>query len=459
MYLGHFQLSQLPFRPGPDPAFLYPSQAHARAKAYMESALWFNDGFVVITGESGVGKTTLVEGFLRELEDDVVVAQLTQAPVSPALFLQALLQQFELEASVTSSQTQRLALLEGFLIEQHDAGHKALLVIDEAQNLTPAVLAELRPLAEFGTARDPLLRIVLAGQPELDGRLDAPELEPLRQRLRLRCQLNALGEAEVAGYVRHRLKVAGATREVFEPDTFQLIHRYTGGLPRLINTLCDTALLTAYAMDRASVGNEAVRDAIGELRWKVHAARNPMRLGPLPEELPELPVHATPPSRATASSHGTAPAGRIVVRFKGSEVARRRLTPGRCVIGRTPDNELQLESKYVSRHHAQFMTGADGSTVLTDLNSTNGVYVDGRRIRRHRLVPGELIRIGLHEITYERAAEHFDDEELRVTATTVLSPEDYADSSDDDEVAALDSGGEPAPVAAEDPSSSSRRGS
>lgn len=457
MYLGHFQLSQLPFRPGPDPAFLYPSQAHARAKAYMESALWFNDGLVVITGEAGVGKTTLIEAFLRELEADVVVAQLTQAPASPALFLQTLLQQFGLEASVTSSQAQRLALLEGFLIEQHDEGRKVLLVVDEAQNLPAPALAELRPLAEFGSPKDPLLRIVLAGQPELDARLDLQELEPVRQRLRLRFQLNALGEAEVAGYVRHRLAIAGGTHEVFEAGVFPLIHRYTGGLPRLINTLCDTALLTAYAMDRATVGREAVQDAIGELRWKEHAVRTPVPMAGQDDEA-EVPP-AVPPLRARPAQP-TAPAapGRITVRYKGTEVATRTLAPGRCVIGRTPDNELQLESKYVSRHHAQLMTAADGATVLTDLNSTNGVYVNGRRVRRQRLAAGDFVRIGLHEITYERASSPLDDD-ARAVETTVLSAEDYEELSEEADDAVPPEGTEEPAVDDADASSSSARGS
>jgi type II secretory pathway predicted ATPase ExeA len=273
MYLEHFALKELPFRLSPDPAFLYLSQIHSRAKAYMESTIWFTDGFVVITGEIGSGKTTLIETFLKELEQDVVVAQINQTQVSPTEFLQTVLAQFGF-SPFRMRKAELLATLNNFLIEQYSNGRKVLLVVDEAQNLSNKVLEEVRLLSGVETTKEKVLRIIFAGQPELNTKLDSDDLAQLKQRVRLRFHLTALSEEDTAAYVRHRLDVAGAAgREIFEPETIPEIFRYTGGTPRLINTLCDTALLAAFSQDRATVSPDDLRSAVAELQWVEFAAR------------------------------------------------------------------------------------------------------------------------------------------------------------------------------------------
>ncbi len=250
MYLDLFKLKELPFRLSPDPQFLYLSKQHARAKAYMESTIWFTDGFVVITGEIGSGKTTLIESFLREVEADIVVAQINQTQVSAVDFLQAVLVQFGF-APFKMKKGELIATLNQFLVEQYAAGRKVLLIVDEAQNLSLRVLEEVRLLSGVETTKDKVLRIILAGQPELNDKLDAPELVQLAQRIRLRFHLGTLSIEDMRAYIQHRLEVAGgADREIFAADTFDEIYRYTGGVPRLINTLCDTAMLAAYNADR-----------------------------------------------------------------------------------------------------------------------------------------------------------------------------------------------------------------
>jgi len=411
MYLEHFQLKDLPFRLSPDPAFLYLSQIHSRAKAYMESTIWFTDGFVVITGEIGSGKTTLIETFLKEIEQDVVVAQINQTQISPIEFLQTLLAQFGF-SPFKMRKAELLATLNQFLIEQYANGRKVLLIVDEAQNLSNKVLEEVRLLSGVETTREKVLRIILAGQPELNDKLDSTDLVQLKQRVRLRFHLNALGEPDAAEYVRHRLRVAGAgDREIFEPDTFPLIYRYTGGIPRLTNTLCDTALLAAFAQDRQTVSVDDVRSAVTELQWVEYAARTFTQLqGPLDDTAPQEQP----------------PVGRLVLSLKGAQVTEAYLVPGRCVIGRTSDNDLQVESKYVSRHHAQVVTTVDGSWI-EDLNSTNGIFVRGKRVRRHRLAEGDVVKLGLHELTYYRS-------DPKAAATVVLDPgHEEADEDDDAE--------------------------
>ncbi len=387
MYLEHFQLSELPFRLSPDPAFMYLSQIHSRAKAYMESTIWFTDGFVVITGEIGSGKTTLIETFLREIDQDVVVAQINQTQVTPIEFLQTALVQFGF-SPFRMRKAELLATLNDFLIEQYANGRKVLLIIDEAQNLTNKVLEEVRLLSGVETTKEKVLRIILAGQPELNEKLDSDGLIQLKQRVRLRFHLTALSEQDTGEYVRHRMRIAGAgDREIFEPETFPVLFRYAGGIPRLVNTLCDTALIAAFALDRQTVSAEDVQSAVNELQWVEYVARTSSQL------LHEIDDTA---------SEEQPPVGRLVLTLNGSRVQESYLVPGRLFIGRTADNDLQVDSKYVSRHHAQVITTAEGS-VIEDLNSTNGVFVRGRRVRRHKLQENDVVKLGMYEITYYRA--------------------------------------------------------
>ena len=273
MYLEPFKLKELPFRLSPDPQFLYLSKQHARAKAYMESTIWFTDGFVVITGEIGSGKTTLIESFLKEVPADVVVAQINQTQVTAIDFLQSVLAQFGF-SPFKMRKAELITTLNNFLIEQYAAGRRVLLIVDEAQNLSMKVLEEIRMLSGVETTKEKVLRIILAGQPELNDKLDAPELEQLTQRVRLRFHLQTLSENETRAYIQHRLEVAGAgDRALFASDTYPEIFRYTGGVPRLVNTLCDTAMMAAFTADRDSVTLADINAAVQELQWKDFAHR------------------------------------------------------------------------------------------------------------------------------------------------------------------------------------------
>jgi len=387
MYLELFKLHELPFRLSPDPQFLYLSKQHARAKAYMESTIWFTDGFVVITGEIGAGKTTLIETFLRELQTDVVIAQVNQTQLSPTAFLQTVLVQFGF-SPFNMKKPEVLATLNQFLVEQHGNGRKVLLIVDEAQNLSNRVLEEVRLLSGVETTKEKVLRIILAGQPELNDKLNSPELLQLTQRVRLRFHLTALTKAETTAYIDHRLEVAGSQgRRIFAEDTYGAIYKYTGGVPRLINTLCDTCLMAAYGQDKDSVTTEELDAAVRELQWvEFNSGTNRMRI-------PNLEQSAAP------SSESTPTVGRILLATEGKTVGERELKPGRLVIGRTADNDLQIDSKFISRHHCQIVTQAD-SCLIEDLNSTNGIFVQSKRVRRYNLNDGDVVQVGQHEIMY-----------------------------------------------------------
>lgn len=399
MYAPLFHLKEMPFRLSPDPAFLYLSREHARAKAYLESTIWFNDGFAVLTGEIGSGKTVLLETFLGELQTDVVVAQISQTQISDVEFLQALLVQFGFHP-FQMGKAELLAAINAFLIEQYSSGRRVLLVVDEAQNLALNVLEEIRLLSGVETTKEKVLRIILAGQPELNDKLNSPLLIQLVQRIRLRFHLTPLLPADTAHYIEHRLDVAGSDgRRIFDPEAYRIIYKYTGGTPRLINTLCDTAMMSAFGARRDTVTVEDVTRSITELNWTEFVGRSAVKR-----------------ARATENREPAEKVGRLLIALGGRIESQVDLVVGRLGIGRTRNNELQLDSRHISRHHAHIINDQDAS-VVEDLNSTNGVYIRSERIHRRVLKNGDVIQIGQHELTYidDRCADNTLDTESPMT--------------------------------------------
>lgn len=382
-YVEHFELKEQPFRLTPDPEFVYWSKQHARAKAYMESTIWLADGFVVVTGEIGSGKTTLLQSFLGEIEDDIVYAVISQTQLTPTEFLQAVLVEFGFKP-FNKRKVELLDMLNMFLIEQYSNGKKVILIVDEAQNLSKKVLEEIRLLSGIETHKEKVLRIILAGQPELKQTLESPNLKQLVQRVRLRFHLGPLDRREMREYIEHRLKVGGReAKDLIANDAYATIHRYTGGVPRLINTLCDTALLCAFAEDKKTVDTGDVMSAVEELNWKEVEYTTGTR-----QQVSHV-VSAGQPNYLTY----------IEVRSEGETVSEHRFEAGRVIVGRSPDNEIYVKSKFVSRHHAQFVTD-DFGCIIEDLKSTNGVFIGDSRIKKHLLRNGDVVTLGLHELVY-----------------------------------------------------------
>ncbi|MBT8067538.1 MAG: AAA family ATPase [Gammaproteobacteria bacterium] len=390
-YLDHFKLTEQPFRLTPDPDFIYWSKQHARAKAYMESTIWLADGFVVITGEIGSGKTTLLQSFLSELDDDVVYAVVSQTQLTAKQFLQAVLTEFGFKP-FNMDKVELLDMLNMFLIEQYSNGKKVVLIVDEAQNLSRKVLEELRLISGIETHKEKVLRIILAGQPELRKALESPRLQQLVQRVRLRFHLSALDPRETREYIEHRLAVGGREENnLFTDDCFDLIHRYSGGVPRLINTLCDTALLCAFADEKPRVEETDVMSAVNELNWEEHSSFTGLN-----RKLEQLDSQQPKGGSVT----------QIEVYSNGELLAEHAFPLGRVIIGRSPDNEVYIKSKFVSRHHAQLISD-DNGCVIEDLNSTNGVFLGDRQIKKYRLRDGDVISLGVHELRY-RDLRQFD---------------------------------------------------
>jgi len=397
-YLEHFNLREQPFRLTPDPDFLYWSKQHARAKAYMESTIWLADGFVVITGEIGSGKTTLLQSFLDELDDDVVNAVVSQTQLTPTQFLQAVLTEFGFKP-FDKRKVELLDMLNMFLIEQYSNGKKVVLIVDEAQNLTHRVLEEIRLISGIETHKEKVLRIILAGQPELKDTLDSPGLKQLVQRVRLRFHIGPLDDREMKEYINHRLSIAGRDDgKLFEEDAFDIIQRYSGGVPRLINTLCDTALLCSFADEKPTVSGDDIMTAVDELNWNEHESTTG-RYKKMQQVTERLSDHSN--------------LSQIEVRTDGECIAVQTFPAGRVIVGRSPDNEIYIKSKFVSRHHAQLVSDDDGCTI-EDLNSTNGVFISEKQVKKHRLKDGDVVTLGVHELVYTdlRQSESANEEDI-----------------------------------------------
>ncbi|MFQ5737597.1 MAG: ExeA family protein [Acidobacteriota bacterium] len=282
MYQAFFQLKRPPFEISPDPSFLYPTVRHYEGLAALYYGIRARKGFVVLSGEVGTGKTMIVRCLLEKLDKNRVhYAYVFNTRLSPREFLRYLAG--DLGVPVKGRDKGELLLrLHEFLIRRHSQGHTTVLIVDEAHLLRRDVLEEIRLLTNLETNREKLLQIALVGQPELDELLDSPKLRQLKQRIALRYQLQPLTWEEIQGYVGWRLKVAGANgkHSIFPRETLQVIHQYSRGYPRLINTICENALITAYAAGTQSVSVGMIEEVCRDLRL---AATDP----PVPESAPK----------------------------------------------------------------------------------------------------------------------------------------------------------------------------
>ena len=277
MYLQHFQLKEHPFQVTPDIHYLFLSKVHSRAMAYMEYSLRGNDGIVVITGEIGSGKTTLIKKLLSGLDDSLILAKIFHTKINEVELLQSILEELGIECK-SENKIELLSALRNYLVTQFSRNKKVVLIVDEAQNLSQEVLEELRLLSGLEGAKEKLFHIILVGQPELRTILDSPQMAQFLQRVKLSFHIRALNEEESRDYIHHRVSVAGGAATLFQEDVFPMIYEYTGGTPRLINILCDLALICAFADEEPVITKLELREALEELQWKTFAHRQAMML-------------------------------------------------------------------------------------------------------------------------------------------------------------------------------------
>lgn len=294
MYTGFFELHHKPFELVPDPDFLYPSVTHKRAISYLDYAIRERLGFILLTGEVGSGKTTLIQTLLKSLDRSVSIARIFNTRVTFEQLLAMINDEFGLSTQGRDKVQLQRDLYE-FLIQRFAAGSHAILIIDEAQNLTPELLEDLRMLSNLETGKAKLLQIILVGQPELKRVLGRPELRQLQQRISIACHLVPLSCEEVEQYIHHRLERAGKRDCVsFSAEALQRIHGHSRGIPRLINSMCDFLLLAAFVEQSREITAEMVEDVAQDMDIE-------NRCWGYDEEQPSAP----PPPAADAGAAGS----------------------------------------------------------------------------------------------------------------------------------------------------------
>ena len=272
MYKSFFNLKRNPFEITPDPSFLFPTRRHNEALAALYYGVRRHKGFVVMTGEVGTGKTLLVRCLLQLLNrKDVAYAYVFNSRLSPVEFLQYIAGDLGLNVA-GKNKSELLLELSNYLITRYQQKLTTVLVVDEAHHLEVEVLEEIRLLTNLETAERKLLQILLVGQPELDLKLDSVELRQLKQRIALRSQLEPLSLEETTGYIQRRLQLAGATAQsstLFPPETMARVFRHSSGIPRLINTVCENALITAFARQSQVVTPDIIDEVASDFRLSI----------------------------------------------------------------------------------------------------------------------------------------------------------------------------------------------
>ena len=265
MYREYYGLVKLPFEMTPDPSFLYLGEAHREGLATLVYAMQSGKGFVVLTGEVGTGKTTLLHALMHQLDPTTAAAYLFNPKLEPLDFFRMFFEELGIGDSCHTKADYLLAL-NRFLIQKHEKGEPTVLIVDEAQNLSPELLEEIRMLSNLETSTSKLIQIMLVGQPELNELLGRTELRQLRQRISLRHQLRPFDDKETVEYIEERLARAGYTGgRLFKRSAAREVYKHTGGIPRLINTLCDSALVLGYSQSRSSLDAAQVREAAMDL--------------------------------------------------------------------------------------------------------------------------------------------------------------------------------------------------
>ena len=285
MYEAFYKLNAKPFQLNPDPRFFYGSKGHKRAMAYLEYGLSLAEGFIVITGEVGAGKTTLVRNLFKKLEgQNMVAAQLVSTQLDADDTLRMVAAAFGVEHEGATKAT-LLKRIEEFLQSCLRQNKRVLLVVDEAQNLAPRAVEELRMLSNFQSADRPLLQSFLLGQPEFRRTLQSDGMQQLRQRVIASYHLGPIDAAETQAYIQHRLDLVGWQGDPdFTTEAFQLIYAYTGGIPRKINTLCDRLMLLGFLAEKHTLDKEAVQEVITDLSQEVADSDAPIAAPNLLEE-------------------------------------------------------------------------------------------------------------------------------------------------------------------------------
>ena len=268
IYTDHFQLDERPFSLVPDPDFLFWGPAHARAYAILEYGIVTRAPITLITGEVGAGKTTILHHLLRQIEDDVRIGMIANAAhteeTDRGSLLRWILRALDQPVSTSDDYVGLFDRFQEYLINEYADGRRVILIFDEAQNLTRSALEELRMLTNINSGKDELLQLVLVGQPELRDTVLQPDLRQFAQRVSASFHLSAMGVDTIRDYIAHRLTVAGGAPDIFSDEACREIHAQTGGVPRLVNQICDLAMVYAFTNNEYHVSSKTIRQIIAD---------------------------------------------------------------------------------------------------------------------------------------------------------------------------------------------------
>ena len=370
MYEAFFGLRIKPFDLVPNPEFIYRSRSHKKALTYLDYGIQERAGFILLTGNVGCGKTTIIRELLNRHYDHIVLSKVFNTLVDSQQLLTLINDDFGIPVQGKDRIT-LLRDLNEFLIAQFAAGNRPVLIIDEAQNLTTELLEEVRMLSNLETAQTKLLQIILVGQPELRARMASPEMLQLRQRISINCHLNPLSRLEMEEYIRHRLEVAGNRKAVtFASEALDIIFQYSRGVPRLVNIICDFLLLSAFAEETTEVSEEKTRDIVGDLDFE-----NSFWEGSVCEQA--IVVPQTHPMTAPSTSRDDT--GRITGLL--SEIVQRIDNLERDTLSATQAQFRELNERFSSLQNAFRFHVGETDAAVTELS---------RRIEKARSADGKV---------------------------------------------------------------------
>lgn len=364
MYESYFNLTSKPFELVPNPDFLFLSKAHRRARIYLDYGINERAGFILLTGEVGSGKTTLIRDLIKKQRPGVVLSKVFNTNVSFDQLLAMVNDDFHLEVAGKDRIT-LMRDLNDFLIQQYALGNRPTLIIDEAQNLTAGLLEDIRMLSNLETDDAKLLQIILVGQPELRTTLSQPELLQLRQRISINCHISPLTREEVEEYVLHRLEVAGNRQAVtFLPESLDIIYRFSRGIPRLVNIICDFLMLSAFAEEVRVLDDIITKDVIGDLDFE-----NQFWESGLPAVSLVPQVHSDPPLE-------TGEQQRILEMLQGISARLDNLEKESSLFHETSLQDLG--DKFTAMGTAFRLYAGETDAVVSDLRDRLGKIADSR---------------------------------------------------------------------------------
>jgi len=386
VYYDFFNLKEHPFRLTCEPKYFYLSPEHTHANAMLEFALIKRQGIMLLTGEVGTGKTMLVQHFLSRLDNNYKVISINQTQLSPVEFLQLLLLELDENAQPGEDKQSLLDAIIAELENLHQQNAHTVIIVDEAQNLCHEILKLLHDLSQHRIDKQRVCTIFLVGQNKIRETLEEPEVRDVISNINAKYHLGPLNLKEIRKYILHRLAVAGGHKSLtIDKDVFPIIETYTGGRPRLINVISDHILTYAYMEDIKDITAQVVDRAIEDLQWLPFGVQYGI----------EQPKNEETFQEERRRSY------KVIIRSGNRIQGEFFIRKKRISIGRHRDNDLRIDDPLISRQHAQILQ--QGRTIyLRDLNSTNGTYVNSKRVDIAPLEEGTVIKIGNCHLTFMR---------------------------------------------------------